>query len=89
MTESWRGFTQKGSHVRFHLADVFLPSVAELHAVLGEEEELEGTVVDFSDSGSRRGAFAVVQLEVVVKRTAIVPVEKLRLAEVDELDRNQ
>jgi hypothetical protein len=89
MAELWRGFTQKGSHVRFHLADVFLPNTADLYALFGEEEELEGTVVDFSDSGSKRGTFAVVQVEVIMKRTAIVLVEKLRLAEVDEIDRNQ
>jgi hypothetical protein len=89
MTKSWRGFTQKGCHVRFHLADVFLPNAEDLHAVWGEQEELEGTVVDFSDSGSRRDAFAVVQIEVLVKKTAIVPVEKLTLAEGDEVDLNQ
>lgn len=44
-------------------------------------------MVDFSDSGSTRNTFAVV--EVIVKQTVIVPVEKLRLAEVDEIDRIQ
>lgn len=73
--------------MRFHLADVFLPNATDLLGVFGEEEELEGIVVDFSDSGSARGRFAVV--EVIVKQTVIVPVEKLRLAEVDEIDRIQ
>lgn len=82
-----RGFTQKGSLVRFRLADVFLPNAADLRAVFGENEELEGTVIDFSDSGSKHDAFAVV--EVIEKRTAIVPVEKLRLAKLGETDRIQ
>jgi hypothetical protein len=67
--------------VRFHLADVFLPSAADLSVVSLVEEELEGTVVDFSDSGSTPNAFAVI--EVIQKRTVIVPVEKLSLAEVE------
>ena len=67
--------------MRFHLADVFLPSAADLSVVSLVEEELEGTVVDFSDSGSTPNAFAVI--EVIQKRTVIVPVEKLSLAEVE------
>ncbi len=39
--------------------------------------EVEGVVTDFSDSGNRRQAFAVV--EVVKKRTVVVPVEALSL----------
>lgn len=63
--------------MKFHLADVFLPSATDLSTVSLVEEELEGTVVDFSDSGSTPNAFAVI--EVIQKRTVIVPVEKLSL----------
>jgi hypothetical protein len=87
LVESRQGFTQKGSQVRFHLADVFLPNTAELQAAFDGDKELEGTLVGFSDSGGTPNAFAVV--EIVVKQTVIVPVEKLRLAEVDEVDRIQ
>jgi hypothetical protein len=41
------------------------------------DTEIEGTIVDFSDSGLKLRAFAVV--EVVNGRTMVVPVEKLTL----------
>jgi hypothetical protein len=70
--------TQKGIKVRFLLSDVFLPTVDELRALLGTEKELEGTVIEFSDSGSRRNVFAIV--EVLHRETLVVPTEKLRMA---------
>jgi hypothetical protein len=68
--------TEKGDHVSFHIGDVFLPNARELLATWAETTELDGIVVDFSDSGSASRVFAVV--EVVLKRTVIVPVERLR-----------
>ena len=67
--------TDKGSKVRFHLADVFFPSTEELRAIFPHEEELEGTVMNFSDSGSRSNAFAIV--EIIRKQTVVIPIEKL------------
>ena len=64
--------------MRFHLADVFLPNAVDLRAVFRDEEEIEGTVIDFSDSGSRQNAFAVV--EIIRKQTVIIPIEKLEPA---------
>lgn len=71
-----RNPTLKGNKVRFHLEDVFIPSAEDVKAFFGEAEELEGTVIDFSDSGSRPNAFAIV--EVVQKQKFVIPVEKLR-----------
>jgi hypothetical protein len=68
---------KKGSRVRFRLADVFLPNAEVLRAALHEEESIEGVVIDFSDSGSSENAFALI--EVVLKNTVVVPVEKLQL----------
>jgi len=62
--------------VRFHLADVFLPNAVDLRAVFRDDEEIEGTVIDFSDSGNRQNAFAVV--EIIRKQTVIIPIEKLQ-----------
>jgi hypothetical protein len=59
------------------LSDVFLPSLEELQTVLSGEAEVEGTIVEFSDSGSKPRAFAVV--EVYRKQTVIVPVFKLQI----------
>ncbi len=63
--------------MRFRTTDVFL-SGAEDTTPHGEAE-LEGTVVDFSDSGRNPQVFAVV--EVVHKQVVIVPIEKLQLIE--------
>lgn len=67
------GETQIGDRVRFAVADVFLPGPGS--AVLHDETELDGTVVEFSDSGARTRAYAVI--EVIRKQMMVVPVEKL------------
>ena len=64
--------------MRFHLADVFLPNAEELRATFQEEQVLEGTVIDFSDSGIRSNAFAIV--EIIQKQTVVIPIEKLQPA---------
>jgi hypothetical protein len=67
--------TQAGDKVRFLISDVFLPSPdAQLFAEAGQEH-LEGTIVDFSDSGQKAQVFALV--DVIRRQTVVVPVEKL------------
>ena len=68
---------KKGDRVSFKVADVFFPEVDEVLASLTPEVELEGTVMDFSDSGNTPLAFAVVQLH--QEQTVVVPVERLRV----------
>jgi len=65
--------------VQFHLADVFLPAPEEIRHAFFDLDEIEGTITDFSDSGSVPKAFAVV--EVILRQTMVVPVEKLELRE--------
>lgn len=67
--------TEKGDKVVFRISDVFLPSTEELRATWADKAEVEGTIVDFSDSGSVSRMFAVV--EVLQRRTVVVPVAKL------------
>jgi len=55
--------------------DVFLPDAEELRATWADTAELEGTIVDFSDSGSTSREFAVV--EVLQRHAVVVPVAKL------------
>ena len=62
----------------FRVSDVFLPGPEELFVVPSPQEELEGTVVGFSDSGSEPRAFAVV--DVVRSQNVVVPTAKLRVA---------
>src|SRR5271157_1908861 len=71
--------TLAGDKVQFHLADVFLPAAEEIRHAFFDLDEIEGTITDFSDSGSVPKAFAVV--EVILRQTMVVPVEKLELRE--------
>ncbi|HWC95650.1 MAG TPA: hypothetical protein VG456_02840 [Candidatus Sulfopaludibacter sp.] len=68
--------TQIGDHVRFAAADVFLPGPGGGSSISGDAAELDGTVIEFSDSGSKPRAFAVV--EVVRRQMMVVPVDKLQ-----------
>jgi hypothetical protein len=68
---------QEGAKVRFRVSDVFLPPGEELQEFSDEADEIEGVIVSFSDSGALHRAFAVI--EVALKRTLIVPVEKVKL----------
>jgi len=63
--------------VRFQASDVFLPSPGGTLAAIPEETELEGTIIDFSDSGLRSRFFAVI--DVVRTQSLIVPVDKLEI----------
>ncbi len=68
---------EQGDLVRVARASVFLPSRTELQEFAPGDEELEGTIIGFSDSGSRPKAYAVV--EVVRRLSLVVPVEQLRV----------
>ena len=57
------------------MSDVFLPNPGGVMIASPEETELEGTIIDFSDSGPKVRYFAVV--EVVKTQSLIVPVERL------------
>ena len=68
--------TRIGDRVRFHPSSVFLTPPEE-PIVSSSDADLEGTVVDFSDSGSESHVFAVV--EVVRKQAVVVPVSELQI----------
>jgi hypothetical protein len=63
--------------VRFRVSDVFLPAAEAVLLAPGPEEEVDGTIIDFSDSGPKTKAFAVV--DVVRRQTVVVPVAKLHV----------
>jgi hypothetical protein len=69
--------TDTGDKVRFQGSNIFLPGAAGCSAALSEEPELEGTIVGFSDLGPKPRYFAVI--EVVMRHSLIVPVEKLEV----------
>lgn len=62
--------------MRFLASEVFLASQEDLVSEHPGSVEMEGVIVDFSDSGTRPRAFAVVELATGQK--IVVPVEKLR-----------
>jgi hypothetical protein len=70
--------TNCGDRVAFRVADAFLPDPKTLTTALLETDELEGTVIGFSDYGQASGIFVLV--EVIHKHTVVLPVDKLRLA---------
>ena len=71
----------EGDTVRFELGDIFMPPVDELPISLATADHVEGTVINFSDSGSLARVFAVI--DVIAHQTVIVPVDKLKLQNVD------
>lgn len=71
------GTPQIGDRVSFRISDVFLPEPAEVLAKLVPEVEANGVIVDFSDSGERRQAYAVVQI--TTQQSVLVSVNALRV----------
>ena len=57
---------------------MFLPGPEGFSLGTPADTEAEGAIVDFSDSGLNRHAYAVVELD--NEETMVVPVEKLKLA---------
>lgn len=69
----------EGDTVRFHVADIFLPTRDDLPKALTTTQEIEGVVAEISDSGLQPRAFAVVQ--VIARQNVVVPIEKLSSSE--------
>ncbi len=62
--------------MRFPLSSVFLPEEERTVQALSLDSEVEGSIVDFSDSGANPRVFALV--EVVRKVIVVVPVSDLK-----------
>jgi len=76
--------TREGDRVHFRVSDIFLPQPEDLFKAPSAEEELEGTIVGFSDSGSKGRAFAVI--DVIRTQNVIVPTAKLQIESSKEPD---
>ena len=68
---------QIGDRVSFRISDVYLPEPTEVLAQLTPEAEVNGEIVEFSDSGSRPQAYAVVRL--TAEQSVLLPVTALRV----------
>ena len=64
--------------VHFSAADIYFPDPANVVLELHRDEEIEGEVIDFSDGGSQKDAFAVIKVD-RISQPVLVPVDRLRL----------
>jgi hypothetical protein len=71
--------TKKGDWVRFLASEVFLASQEHVLSARSGASEMQGVIVDFSDSGTKPRAFAVVEL--IGGETIVIPVEKLTVCQ--------
>jgi hypothetical protein len=67
-----------GDRVIFRISDVFLPEPTEVLATLTPDVEVNGVVMQFSDSGSHPQAYAVVRI--TAHQSVLLPVAALRSA---------
>ena len=72
---------QIGDRVSFRISDVFLPEPSEVLASLTADNETNGVVVEFSDSGNKLRAYAVVRI--TPQQAVLVPVNALRVWDCD------
>jgi len=68
---------QVGDRVSFRISDVYLPEPHEVLASLTEDVQTEGTVVEFSDSGDRPRAYALIRI--TDQQAVLLPVGALHL----------
>ena len=62
--------------VNFKVRDVYIPDAREILVELYGNDILQGRVLDLTDSGTAKQAFAVVEVEGVSKNV-IVPMERI------------
>ena len=74
---SGEAYTDIGSRVRFSAHNIFLPNQEEAESLASGDDEFEGVISGFSDSGGLTRAYAVV--EVIRRLSFVVPVPDLRL----------
>ena len=66
----------KGQRVQFKICDIYHPDPTQVLLELHGDDLLTGDVVDFSDSGTQRDVFVVVEVEGIAE-LIIVPVERI------------
>jgi hypothetical protein len=63
-------------HVRFRIRDVYFPDPQDLLMELSGGESVRGRIVELSDSGTTKDAFAVVEID-GLSRLVVVPLERV------------
>lgn len=62
--------------VHFKICDVYIPDPQTLLMELHGEDVLQGKVVDLSDSGTKKAAFVVVEVE-GIEQLVIIPTDRI------------
>ena len=68
---------QIGDRVSFRVSDVYLPEPDEVLANLTADVETSGVVIEFSDSGDRPRAYALVRI--TARQAVLLPVGALHI----------
>lgn len=63
-------------YVHFKICDIYLPEPQEVLRELHGDDILQGRVIDLSDSGDKKEAFAVIKVA-GLERLMVVPVESI------------
>jgi hypothetical protein len=63
-------------HVHFKIRDVYHPDPVKIMTDLYGNDLLTGKVIDLSDSGMQKNAFAVIEVE-GIQELLVVPIERI------------
>jgi hypothetical protein len=66
----------RDQYVRFKISDVYMPDPLILLYQLHGSDQLQGRVIDMSDSGTQKEAFAVIEVE-GIDQLIVVPVKNI------------
>jgi hypothetical protein len=66
----------RNQRVQFKICDVYHPDPAQVLSKLHGEDLLSGKIIDLSDSGMQKEAFAVIEVD-GIEEPMIVPVERI------------
>lgn len=67
-------------HVQFRVSDIYLPDPISVLRELHADEVLRGRVVEMSDTGQKKDAFVVVEVD-GIKRRLVVPADRVAISE--------
>ncbi|HEX8140091.1 MAG TPA: hypothetical protein VF544_21190 [Pyrinomonadaceae bacterium] len=66
----------RDQYVRFKISDVYMPDPLVLLYQLHGSDQLQGRVIDMSDSGTQKDAFAVIEVD-GIDQLIVVPVKNI------------
>jgi hypothetical protein len=73
--------------VHFRICDIYHPDPVKILTDLHGQDLLSGKIIDLSDSGMQKNAFAVIEVE-HIQELLVVPMERI-LGDLEEGDANE